>query len=242
MLMTRLFATIALAALMTLPASTATATQDTDCEDISAYIEMVDMRAVEEMHALVTEPGWAEEAQIAAETLNASGSDIENLTVEELQPLLDYIAIPGMVLDGIDASDVPEGAVGLHESATRYWGSSRDMLDAVLEEGSGAAFPFLEIIETSSQENLAAQADISQQCPEIPVSYEVSQDRLDTLFEVIDGEGDPELLADASPEDLEGMGFFFLFFAEETAFAREPAQVSTPAMKPRPVTVSTPED
>jgi hypothetical protein len=231
-----LFVAIALAVIAMLPVAATTAAQDSVCGDISDYIDMVDTQVGAEMHALVTQPGWAEDAQFAAEALNASDGDLDNVSVEVIQPLLEYIAVPGTVLDGFDLKDVPDAALPLHESARDYWLATGDMFDAMMNEGPGAIFPFLETIETYTTENLAAQEEILELCPELPESYADAQARLSELFEVVDGEGDPATLAEATLEDMDGMGYFYLFFGEEEVSAREPAQVSTPVIAP----VSTP--
>lgn len=226
----RLLATIALTLTIGVPTIASVNARDSNCDVIAGYIEMVDTRIAEEMHALVTERDWATDAQVAAEILNTG--DVEDITAEELDPLIAYIGIPGSVLSEIDPADVPEGAMSLHESATDYWVASAGLMEGLT---TGETFAYLEPMETATEENLATQDDISAQCPEIPESYEDDQNRLDTRFTVLDGEADPAILAESSLEDLDGMGYFFLFFGEEEAVA-EPVVASTPA------TVSTPEN
>lgn len=244
MSMKRLFTMIALVVLTTLPASTATAAtptaQGVDCGEIAAYIDMVDAQVVDEMHALVTTPGWAEDAQMASEALNSGNQVIANLSVPLMQPLLDYLAIPGEVLSGIGPKDVPASALPLHESATVYWVTNSEIYVALLEDPDEVSYADVTVIETATTENVAAQDAITGQCPEIPESYADAQVRLNTLFALLDGEGDAGPLADATTEDLEGMGFFFLFFADETVEARGVTAGSTPTtVNPMP---ATPED
>lgn len=235
--MKRLFATVALIVLTTLPVSTSTASQASYCADIAAYIEMVDTRMADEMHALVTTPGWVEDAQRTEGLLQVAPDG-------EINPLVEYLAVPGVVLAGFDQAEIPERAMPLHESAAAYWATSSDMIQAMVKDGPSASYSFLQTLDTAAGENIAAQEEIVAACPEIPESYEESRIRLETMFAVLDSEDDPGLLADATPEDLEGMGFFFLFFGEEAVAVREPAQVSTPAIvtAPTPATVGTPED
>jgi hypothetical protein len=148
--------------------------------------------------------------------------------------------VPGVVLAGIDPADVPESAEPLHESATTYWVTTADMIEAMVKDGPSASFPFLETLENAAMENIAAQADIVEQCPELPESYDDDQVRLDALFAILDEGGDPGLLANSTLADLEGMGFFFLFFGEEEIEADRITVESTPATV-QPI-LATPED
>jgi hypothetical protein len=144
----------------------------------------------------------------------------------------------------MDPADVPEAALPLHESARDYWLATEDMLGDIVEEDPDAAFPFMQIIETASAENIVAQQGIADHCPGLIESYEDDRERVDLLFGLLYGQGDPGVLADPTPEDLKGIGFSFLFFAEEALEVGEPARVSTPAVvtAPSPATVGTPED
>jgi hypothetical protein len=209
--------------------------QASGCSDIAAYIDMVDTQVADEMHTVVTAPGWVEDAQRTEWLL-----DGDSTRDGRPNPLVQYLSVPGVVLAAIDPADIPEGAGPLHESATTYWVTNSSMIEAMVKDGPSASFPFLETLDKAAAENNTAQADIVEQCPEIPESYKDARDRLDSLFAVLDGEGDPGLLANTTPEDLEGMGFFFLFFGEEDVEANRVAADSTPTtVKPIP---ATPED
>lgn len=239
---TRLLAIIGVVIMAILPASGAMTSQisDTDCDDIAAYIDMVDAEVAEEMHALVTTPGWEEDAQGAIEAMNAGDAEIDHLSVPMMQPLLDFLAIPGEVLAGIDPKDVPASALPLHDSATVYWVTNSEVYVALLEDPDTISYANVEVLEEAMTDNIAAQDAITEQCPEIPESYTDDQARLETLFAVLDRDGDPGLLADATLADLEGTGFFFLFFGEEEIEAKNVTVGSTPVtMEPQP---ATPED
>jgi hypothetical protein len=237
MRMKRLLGMIALVLVTPLSPVTASpaSAQASDCADIAAYIDMVDTQVAEEMHTVVTEPGWVEDAQRTEGLLDGNST-----RVGRPNPLVQYLSVPGVVLAGIDPADIPESVVPLHESATTYWVTNSRMIEAMVKDGPSASFPFLETLDDAAMENIAAQADIVEQCPEIPESYEDAQARLDTLFAVLDEDGDPGFLVDATPADLEGMGFFFLFFGEEEIEADRVTPDRAPAtVKPIP---ATPED
>jgi hypothetical protein len=226
---------IALVVVTSMTSQTSVATQANDCADIAAYIHNIDSRMVEEMHALVTAPGWAAEAQAAAVARNASD---EAFTEENIEPLLAYLAVPVTALRDFDPAQVPDGARQLHESATDYWLAIEDTYDAMLDDDLPGVVRVTRKIESAMERNLVAHKEIIATCPEILEPYEEVPEQHTNLVAVMGGEGDPELLAHASVEELAGIGIGFVFVHDPASVSAETDGTPTPAEQ----VSSTPED
>jgi hypothetical protein len=210
------------------------ASRSVDCGDVATYLEEIDTRMAEALLVVISDPEWAPAAQLALEAIEESDGDVGNFTIEEVQPLLTYLGVSGEVLTSVDPADVPESVRDLHESATEYWVMTVEMVEAVFADGPGAASDYTEDLDAISTRNLSAQEELHAGCADALAPYEERETELDTFFDVLDGDSNLSVFAEATLDDLAGAGYVTLFFADEPARG-VPATVSQPV-------IATPED
>ncbi len=193
----------------------AAAAQGVDCDAIAGYIETVEILMIEEMLALVTGPEWGSDAKAALDDIETRG--MESMTSETLAPLLAYIGIPGEVLTGMDIDDVPEAALPLHESATQFWLSISVSRAAAFDGDDAAMMEEFAAMEEAFEAGIAAQVAIFDSCPDILASFEDARASLDPFFNALYSSDDIVVLQEATADDLDGLGSYYLFFAAEDA-------------------------
>ena len=211
-------------------ASPAYAVQGVNCDDIAAYLLEVDARSAEHVFAVISDPAW----QASAETAIAKAETLEDgmiaLSREEAEPMIQYLAVGHTVLSGIEPETIPDDARELHDSATEYWAMMNDLFTSIFKDGPFAAFAYLEQMESLTNWNWAAQEEIRTACPDVIAPYVDRLDELTKFFAVMDGEGDMTSIRSSTVEDVQGMGYTYLFFADEEDVTGPPASpVSTPA-------------
>lgn len=232
--MKRLLACLLLALVGCVAPTATMASRSVDCGDVATYLEEIDIRMAEALLVVISDPEWAPAAQEALEAIEESGGDVGNLTMEEVQPLLTYLGVSGKVLMNVDSAEVPDSVRDLHESATEYWVMTVEMVEAVFADGPGAASDYTEDLDAITTRNLSSQEELRASCADALAPYEERETELDTFFDVLDGDSDLSAFAEATLDDLGGVGYVTLFFADE------PAQ-SVPATVKQPV-IATPED
>ena len=210
-------------------AATATA-QDLDCDAIDGYLDEVDAVMANEVHALVTRPGWVEDARDITRMMNTAGSSSDEVSADDIAPLLELFAIPHAVLSAMDADAVPDDALALHESAVGFWEIMPDWINAELAGDEDAWKAAMAELAASGEDNTRAQAGIDASCPGLIDGHMDNVDALGALFDGLEAEaGTPVALAISFPEDLDGMGVYFLVMPAGMAGAfAEPASVATP--------------
>jgi hypothetical protein len=202
--------------------------RDPHCDAIGDYLDTVDTLLAEEVHALVTEPGWAQDAYDATSSLN-DGADFEDLSAGEIEPLIELLAIPGDVLISIEPEDIPEDATSFHESSTGFWITLIKWLEANVAGDSTEVTAALASMEQFANDNADAQAAIAEDCAGLLDSRMENVEKLGFLFDLLGpGKGDPEALANTSVEDFEGIGVYFLVAPQGWALASA-TPVRTPA-------------
>lgn len=219
------------------------AAQDLDCDAIGGYFDEVDATMAKEIHAVVTSPGWAEDARDITEVMNAAGSSTEDVDAADIQPLLELFSVPSTVLTGMDEETIPNDALALHESAIGFWDTIPGWIGAELDGDDDAWEASMADLAAYAKDNGAAQAAIDAACPGLIDGYMGNVEALGSLFDGLDGaEGTPVALAQISPEDLDGIGVYFLIMPAGMggAFA-EPATVAAPEREPATVRTVDPD-
>lgn len=212
--------------------------RELDCDSIAGYLDHVDTAMADEVHAVVTAPGWAEDAQGLTNTGGAS----EDVTAETVEPLLRLFSIPASVLGEMDADDIPDDALALHESAVGFWDTLPRWIAAEIDGDEAAWEAAMVDLGAYGEDNGEAQAAIDDACPGLIEGYMDNVDALGVMFDELDGnDGTPVALAESSPEDLDGIGVYFLVMPSGMAGAfAQPDAVATPVRDPATVKVVAP--
>jgi hypothetical protein len=184
-----------------------------DCADVAAYLETVDTALAEQFHALVNDPDWLEGYGPAQERIDRWGSTDKPMDPDEIQPVLDYIGIAVPVLDAIDADDVPERMRNIHETAIDYWTAVPEMFASMVGHDPETIYAYLDNIDALTEQNMLAQITVRVECAETIAPYLEHERGIARLLASAE-DGDFETLQSATEADLEGIGIFFLFFAD----------------------------
>lgn len=205
-----------------LPGTAAIATQANDCAAIEAYLETVDAAVIEQTMTLIEDPEWISGAEALTAHLVATDGDVEGLTVEQFEPMIQLWSVPMHVLGEIPAEEIPAAVQPLHDSSLDQWTLMPALLEAIGTSGPLAAFAFMEELDQVTNRNWAAQESVRAGCGDLVAGYDARRERLTTMFQVMDS-GDFTPIIEANAEDLDGLGVTYLFFAAEEDVTATPA-------------------
>ncbi len=135
------------------------------CQGLTGYFNELDQDLEDGFLPLVTDEQWR--AQLEASLTKASQSEMSFLilNVEEMEPLIQLVAVPGTVLSTFPEDAIPIVALELHQSADGLWQIVPSLLRTVASEGPLAAVPYVEEISEAQDANLKAQEEIQAACP-----------------------------------------------------------------------------
>lgn len=248
--MTKLVTMIALLMMSTLVVTSPASAQDVDCDAIAAYLDEVDTTITAEVHALVTGPGWADDVRGVLGIVNAGGSPTEDVSGEDIAPLMDLFSVPRDVLSAMEPSAVPDDARALHDSAIGFWETMPLLIMAELNSDDDAMDAALNDLVSFAPANAQAQQTIGTACPGLIEAELENMDVIGALFDTLDsGSATPVAMANATIADLDGVGVYFLIMpggigpglagpGPVATPVREPARVTAPG--PRSTPASTP--
>ena len=211
-------------------AAGAASAQDDACEDVAACITRVDASIGEGMAALDEHRGFRDAFAAAVDTSATSSTGFLALPQGEQEALIAYLRMPGEALAGMDADPIPDEVRVLHDSAAAYWTLMPEMMQTIAGEGPSAAMPFFEDLETASRENVDAQEGLRAACPGEVSAWADAYAQLGAP-----GPGTPAAgfltVWDRHAEDnVEGLGYPFLFFATDDAVNAATPAAATPAI------------
>lgn len=226
---------IALLASIAMLAPTAAAETDLDCDAIDAYLDDVDTAITAEVHALVTAPGWTDDAGEAVALLERAGADTSGIAPDEISALTDLFAVTGDVLSAMDPDTIPGSAAPLHAASTAFWVAMPDWLLAMLTGDTDAGQDASATLDARSREAATAVGAIDDACPGLLDSHLDNAGQLGALFDLLDSPGaNLDALANATLEDLDGIGVYFLILPESWSLGVA-APVATPVREPATV-------
>lgn len=242
--MRSLFAIVALVLATTVMAPSPVAAEAADCVAINVYFDEVDSAMATEVHALVTTPGWAEDAR-GASLILAQGGPTGEFPDSDMEPILDFLTIPAEVLSEIEEDAIPEEARPLHESAIGFWTTFPEWSKANFGGDPEAMTTTNDAMASYANDSADAVDAIDAACPGLLDDRLANIGHLDSLFDELDAkDGDPDLLANASLEEFEGIGVEFLIMPAGMAFIFEPLPPVAPVASSDadPATIPTPAD
>lgn len=178
------------------------------CGDVEVYLAELDRLLFEGWKPYLEDEEWVSEMERAVRKSDASDSGFMTLTPEEMEPMIEFISVPGDVLLDFPEGDIPDIVAPLHESALAYWLIMPAMLSSVSTGGVFEALAFVEDLESAAITNSDGMADLTAECP-------------DLIARVSEGSGvdfggdslDPELsldLDDVDAKDIEGLALSIL--------------------------------
>src|SRR5699024_11031848 len=105
--MRRFLFSVLLVLIATGPGAVVGASQSAACGAIEGYLTTVDASVVEQTMALVADPEWVSGAEALTEHLVATDGDMEGLTVEQMDPMIQLWSVPMHVLGDVPAGEIP---------------------------------------------------------------------------------------------------------------------------------------
>src|SRR5699024_2439939 len=133
-----------------------------------------------------------------------------------MQPVIDYMSVPGDALQEIPDEDVPPVAQDLHDSALTYYQSLPEQLKTVSNDGLSTEPPATDDLEAAQANNLEARQAIRKACPSVMDEIEASEEETPLLDLASTGSEpdsvDADVFDDMEPTEYQEASFAILSF------------------------------